>query len=388
MRQALKTPLIVSLLALAACSAPAAPSNDSAAAPAVSDPAPTTQAALLTPIAEDLDVPWDMAVLPDGDLLITERHGGLRLVSDGVLQDAPIAGLPEMFQKRQGGLFDIALDKDFADNRTVYVSYAKGRLQANGTALLRATLSEDKTRLNDVEMIFEMSPQKPKAYHFGGRIGQLDDGSLILTLGDGFDQMDKAQTLDNHFGKIVRINPDGSVPSDNPFVGQDGAKPEIWSYGHRNVQGLAIDHANGVVYANEHGPRGGDEVNIIEPGKNYGWPVISYGINYDGTIITDKTEAEGMEQPIVKWVPSIAPAGMIQVKSDKHSDWSGDLLVSALAGSKIQRIDLEDGKVVAEETVLEGEYRWRFIHEGPDGTFYLGEDSFGGSVFIWNPDAS
>ena len=335
----------------------------------------------LTPMVEGLDIVWGAAFLPDGDLLVTEREGDLHLIDDWQLVPTPIENTPDVLAERQGGLLDIALDPDFEANRLIYLSYSKGTREANSTAIARARLSTDRTTLEDVTDIFVGEFKKSGGAHFGGRLGFMDDGTLLLTLGDGFSYRDDAQKLTNHLGTIVRINTDGSVPPDNPFVGIEQARPEIWSYGHRNVQGLAFDRANDVVYAHEHGPKGGDEINIIKPANNYGWPVISYGVNYDGTMVSNETHHEGMEQPIVKWVPSIAPAGMTFYTGDKHAELKGDLIVSALAGMQIRQVDLEDGKVAGENILIEGDERYRMIITGPDGEIYVSIDNPDGAIF-------
>ncbi len=373
--------LVLPILALAAASCSNAADGKDAAGTDPEQTTAQTESYVLTPVAEGLSFPWGMAFLPEGEMLVTERSGQLRVIGQDGLRAAPVAGVPAVYEDRQGGLFDVILDPDFANNRLLYLSFAKGDVDANGTALMRAKLSDDLTELTDTTLIFEVPFQKRGGAHFGGRMAFMDDGTLLLTLGDGYIHMDEAQNLSNHMGKIVRITTDGDAPADNPFVGQEGAAPEIWSYGHRSVQGLAIDPATGVVYEHEHGPKGGDEINILQPGRNYGWPVITYGINYDGTIITTETAKDGMEQPIVKWVPSIAPAGMTFYTGNEFPEWQGDLLVSALAGMQLRRVDLENGKVVGQNIILGGEERYRFIVSSPDGGLYVGTDDPEGYVY-------
>jgi len=327
-------------------------------------------------VAEGLHFPWSLAFLPDGDMLVTERDGRLRVIRDGELLEEPVKGVPPVYVKDQAGLFDIALHPQFALNGMVFLSYAHGDDGANRTRVARARFDEEALELKDLEVIFEADPAKDTPVHFGGRMAFLPDGTLLVTLGDGFEYREQAQILSNHLGTIVRINPDGSVPGDNPFRGRKGAKPEIWSYGHRNVQGILFDPATGRVYAHEHGPRGGDEINIIEKGKNYGWPLATYGIDYSGAKITPYTEFEGTEQPLVYWVPSIAPSGMTLYRGRAFPEWDGDLLVSALAGRKVQRVDMENGEVAGQQPLFEGlDQRIRDIRTGPDGFLYLLTDA-------------
>ncbi len=367
--------LMTALFAACACNAP-----QSSAVDQVVETSSATYT--LAPVAEGLEFPWGLAVLENGDMLVAERdYGHIRLIQNGELVPTPLEGVPEVYNSNQGGLFDILLDPDFATNRTLYVSFSSGDNTANATTLIKATLSEDATALENVETIFEANFKKRGGGHFGGRIGMLPDGTLLLTLGEGFAYMDESQNPENHLGSIVRINTDGSVPDDNPMLDTPKAAPETYSYGHRNVQGLAIDTATGTIYAHEHGPKGGDEVNIIKPGANYGWPVITYGVNYDGTIISNETEKAGMEQPIAVWVPSIAPSGMTLYTGDKHPEWKGDLLVSALSGMQIRRLDLENGRVEKQEIILEPSLRLRSVVTAPDGEIYVTTDELEGGVY-------
>ncbi|MEL6781913.1 MAG: PQQ-dependent sugar dehydrogenase [Pseudomonadota bacterium] len=334
-------------------------------------------------VADGLEFPWGMAVLPTGDLLVTEREGRLRIVRDGVLDPEPIAGTPEAYVDNQGGYLGLALDPEFATNRLVYMAYAAGDRDSNNTSVVRGRLSAGATALEDPEVIFESNVEKSGGAHFGGRLHFMPDGALLVTLGDGFRWMDQAQTLDNHFGKIVRIMPDGSIPGDNPFFNEDNADPAVWTYGHRNVQGIAYDAASGTLYAHEHGPKGGDELNVIAPGNNYGWPEITYGVNYDGTVISNKTAMEGMEQPVVKWVPSIAPSGMTLYQGDMFPEWKGDLLVGAMngpAGRKLVRIDLDDDAEPVDLLTDAGQ-GWRDVIEAPDGSLYLATTDLEGAVY-------
>ena len=310
----------------------------------------------LVPIAEGLEFPWGIAELPDGALLVTEREGRLRLIDESGLVETPISGLPDdLLVLRQGGLLGITLDPDFPDTRKLYLAYSKGTQEDNTTAVIAATLSEDRTALENVTEIFT-GASRATGFHFGSRIAVLPDGSLAIGLGDGGRYQEESQDPNNRHGIIARIMPDGSIPTDNPFV-DGGGDPAVWSYGHRNVQGMIYDASRDILFAHEHGPKGGDELNVVQKGANYGWPTITYGINYDGSIITDQTEAAGMEQPVVKWVPSIAPSGMALVQTDGFEDWSGDLLVGGMngpAGQKLVRVDLDEaGSVLETEDLLE-----------------------------------
>lgn len=339
------------------------------AGPALAADAPSA-AYTITPVAGGLDHPWSIAFLPGGDMLVTERPGRLRIIRDGKLLPDPVPGVPDVYVKSQAGLFDVVLHPDFANNQTIYLTYASGTTGANATTVARARLEGD--ALLDVKVIFKAAPSKDTAVHFGGRMVFLADGTFLLTLGDGFDYREEAQNLMSDLGKIVRLNDDGSIPQDNPFASRTDARPEIWTYGHRNVQAIVRDALTGHIYAHEHGPKGGDELNLIEPGKNYGWPVITYGLDYSGARISPYTEREGMEQPLVYWVPSIAPSGMTLYTGDKFPRWQGDLFVAALAGKQVRRVDLDDGRVAGEETLFaELDARIRDVREGPDGALYL-----------------
>ncbi|MEO1642721.1 MAG: PQQ-dependent sugar dehydrogenase [Pseudomonadota bacterium] len=311
----------------------------------------------LVPIAEGLEFPWGIAELPDGALLVTEREGRLRLIDNEGLKEAPISGIPDdLLVLRQGGLLGITLAPDFETSRTLYLAYSKGTAEENTTAVISATLSEDRTALENVTEIFTGAP-RATGFHFGSRIAVLPDGSLAIGLGDGGRYQQESQDPNNRHGVIARIMPDGSIPVDNPFV-DGGGDPAVWSYGHRNVQGMVYDAGRGILFAHEHGPKGGDELNVVKKGANYGWPAITYGINYDGSIITTETEAPGMEQPVVKWVPSIAPSGMTIVQTEGFEDWSGDLLIGGMngpAGQKLVRVDLDDeGSVLETVDLLKG----------------------------------
>jgi glucose/arabinose dehydrogenase len=330
-------------------------------------------------VAEDLSHPWSIAFLPDGEMLVTERDGYLRSIRDGRLNPVAIRGVPEVYVAGQGGLFDIAIDPDYERTGYIYISYAQGTRKANATQVARARLEEN--QLVDLKVIFTVEPTKDTPHHFGGRMVFLPDGTLVITTGDGFDFREKAQVLDSLLGKTVRINPDGTIPGDNPFTGRPDARPEILSYGHRNPQAIVLDPETDRIYLHEHGPRGGDELNIIEPGNNYGWPVITWGIDYNGARISPYTEYPGMEQPIVYWVPSIAPGGMDIYYGDEFPEWRGDLFVAALAEKTIRRLDMENGVVVDQEIMFGNlNERMRDVRVGPDGFLYLLTDSANGKV--------
>ena len=330
-------------------------------------------------IATGLDHPWSLAFLPDGDVLVTERAGRLRLIEDGELREAPIAGVPAVFASGQGGLFDIVLTPDFATSSSVLLSFAHGTGAANGLRVVRARYTA--AGLEDVTTVFEARPLKRGGAHYGGRIALLGDDTFVVGVGDAFTLREDAQKLDNHMGKFVRVGLDGSVPADNPFVGREDALPEIYSLGHRNQQGLVRDEASGALYAHEHGPRGGDEINRIEAGINYGWPVATFGVDYTGAQISPFSEYEGMRSPLLHWTPSIAPSGMTLMRGTMFPAWRGSLLVSALAGKSVRVVPLADGLPGTQETLFAelGE-RLRDVREAPDGAIWLLTDSGKGKV--------
>ncbi|MDQ2954756.1 MAG: PQQ-dependent sugar dehydrogenase [Pseudomonadota bacterium] len=333
-------------------------------------------------VATGLVHPWALAFLPDGRMLVTERPGRLRIVTrDGKLS-APLPGVPKVFASGQGGLLDVILDRNYAQNRTIYFCYAELAGGGARTAMARARLVDgEPPRLEDVKAIFHQEGPLSSGNHFGCRIVQMPDNNLFLALGEHFTTRDQAQNLANHLGKIVRIRPDGSVPPDNPFVGRPGARPEIWSYGHRNPQGAAINPASGKYWESEHGPRGGDEIDIPEAGKNYGWPVIGYGIDYSGAKIHESTHKQGMEQPIYQWTPSIAPSGMAFYTGSLFPAWKGNLFIGGLVSTMLVRLELDGEKVKKEERLLRemGE-RIRDVRDGPDGALWLLTDNPAGRV--------
>jgi aldose sugar dehydrogenase len=319
--------------------------------------------------------PWGLAFLPDGRILVTERKGEIRIIKDGKLLEEKIENVPAVYAQGQGGLLDIQLHPDYASNGWIYLSYAKPGTGGGGTTIARAKLEGN--TLTNLEELFSAQPFNDSGVHFGSRIVFDGQGHIFFSSGERGTK-ENAQTLGNHLGKVLRLNEDGSVPADNPFVSTAGAKPEIWSYGHRNPQGLYYNTATNSLWEVEHGPRGGDELNKVEKGKNYGWPVITYGINYDGTPITDITKKDGLEQPTWYWVPSIATCGMTQVTSDKYPGWKNNILVGALALTHIARVELNgSNQFVKQEKLLDKVGRVRAIAQGPDGFLYVATESPG-----------
>jgi aldose sugar dehydrogenase len=319
-------------------------------------------------ITTELQSVWGIAFLPDGRILLNEKGGEIRIIKDGKLLSEKISGVPKVYTNGQAGLMDIQVHPDYAKNGWIYLTYAKPDGSGGGTVIARAKL--DGNTLTGFEELFKALPTSGSGSHFGSRIVFDGKGYIFFSSGER-GKKENAQDLTNHLGKILRLHEDGRVPKDNPFVNTAGAKPEIWSYGHRNPQGLYFDKATNTLWDHEHGPKGGDELNKIEKGKNYGWPVITWGINYDGKPISDISEKEGMEQPVRYWVPSIAPCGMTMVTSDKYPNWKGDLLVGALAFQLVARVELDNGKFVAEERMLEKIGRVRAVEQSPDGYIYV-----------------
>jgi glucose/arabinose dehydrogenase len=337
-------------------------------------------------VTEGLDHPWSLAFLPDGAMLVTERKGDLRLIdANGRLHPQPVAGLPPIRQHGQGGLLDVVLHPDFANNRLVYFSFAEADETGVGTAVARGRLQGH--RLEQVEVIFRLLPKSGARQHFGSRLVFDRDGYLFITLGDRGDRP-RAQDLNDHAGSLIRLHDDGRVPADNPFVGRDDVRPEIYSYGHRNMQGATLNPWSGRLWTHEHGPQGGDEINLPEAGKNYGWPVITYGVNYGiGTQIGEGTRKAGMEQPLYYWDPSIAPSGMTFYSADRFPAWKGDLFVGSLKFEQLVRLELQDGKVAHEERFLTGKLgRVRDVRQGPDGLLYLLTDEDTGRLVRLKPE--
>ena len=337
----------------------------------------------LVMLTDGLEHPWGLAFLPDGRMLVTERPGRLRIVNDGWLLPDPVAGVPEVWEDGQGGLLDVALHPDFAENGLVYLSYSSPDDDDDAaTAVARGRLVGN--RLEDAEEIYVALPRDDNGRHFGSRL-VFADGYLFVTAGDRGDS-DRAQELDDPAGSIVRLHDDGSVPEDNPFVGTAGARPELYSVGHRNPQGMTLEAATGRIYAIEHGPKGGDELNLIEPGVNYGWPVITYGKSYMGFKIGEGTHKEGMAQPVHYWVPSISPSGLMIYDADRFPAWRGSFFAGALSGELLVRLEVAGGKVVVEERMLEDlEERFRDVRQGPDGLIYLLTDHPDGMLLRLEP---
>lgn len=326
-------------------------------------------------IVPELTNPWGMAFLPDGSLLITEKSGELIHASKG--QKTRIMGVPEVVTRNQGGLLDVRLHPDFKTNKIIYITYSSPEGEEDGahTALMMATL--DGQALTNQKVLYKGSPNTRKGHHFGSRIVFDDSGHLYFSIGDRGARDENPQDITRDGGKIYRLNLDGSIPEDNPFIGQDGAREAIFSYGHRNPQGMAIHPKTGEVWLHEHGPKGGDEINISRSGLNYGWPVISYGINYSGTSFTDLTEKEGMEQPVYYWVPSIAPSGMAFVNGSSDTHLEGNILAGSLKFQYLEHLVLKNDKVVKREKILEDVGRVRNVVMGPDGQVYLGVEGKG-----------
>jgi aldose sugar dehydrogenase len=371
---------LIGVPGLTACGAQEHPSG-----PAPRSPTPQ---AIAAPIRVDtvrsgLEHPWGIAFLPDGRILITERPGRLRILDRNGALSEPLAGVPTVFARGQGGLLDVAIDPRFADNRLVYLSYAEpGEGGTAGTAVARGQLGEG--RLENVQVIYRQTPKVRSDMHFGSRLVFDREGRLFITQGDRFNQRPLVQDLSTDIGKIVRINTDGTIPRDNPFVGRQGARPEIWSYGHRNVQAAALDPRTSQLWTVEHGARGGDELNHPEAGKNYGWPVITYGIDYSGVRIGEGAQREGMEQPVYYWDPVIAPSGMTFYTGDAFPEWRGSAFVGSMQPRALVRLTIDNGRVTHEERYLRG-LRVRDVQQGPDGMLYLITDEDNGQLLRVSP---
>lgn len=334
-------------------------------------------------VASGLVYPWSLAFLPDGRMLVAERPGRLRIIAADGRLSPPLGNVPKVYAVSQAGLMDILLARDFAQSRTIFVCYAEAAEGGGRIAVLRARLIEDESpRLDDVTVIFRQKGPVSRGLNIGCRMVQAQDDNLFVTLGDHFGPKELAQKLDNHIGKIVRITPDGAAPADNPFIGNRGALPEIWAYGLRNAQGLAFNPADGKLWEQEHGPMGGDEINIIEKAQNYGWPRVSYGVNYDGTPVgSGKATMEGVTDPIWHWTPSIAPSGIAFYTGNLIPGWKGSLLNGALKFELLSRLELKGNKILKEERLLQSmRERIRDVRQGPDGAVYLLTDNASGRI--------
>ncbi|WP_375201969.1 PQQ-dependent sugar dehydrogenase [Hyphococcus sp.] len=342
----------------------------------LAEPAPEGEVALnVEVLADGLAYPWSIAFLPEGDILFTERDGRLRVIRDGELVAEPVAGVPEVLVYNQGGLFEILPHPDFADNGVVYLSYANGTEKKNATRIARAVF--DGSSLSDLEVLYDAKPLKDTGHHYGARMVWGGDGKLYVTIGEGSKYKEKAQDMTSSFGSVIRLNEDGSIPDDNPTFGDD-ERPELFTKGHRNPQGLAYDAERGIMWENEHGPRGGDEINIIERGNNYGWPLATYGIDYNGAKISPFTEYEGTTQPEKYWTPSIGVSGLAVYRGDLFEGWDGDLLAGGLSGAALHRIIMDGDTPAGEERYLldRGE-RVRDVRVGPDGAIYVATEMRG-----------
>ncbi len=327
-------------------------------------------------VVSGLQNPWGMAFLPNGDILVTEKEGEIRIVRGNELLPDPVEGLPEIFVKGQGGLLDIQLHPNFEENRWLYLSYGSSEGKGDGGNTTIARFTFDGKTLSDKKVLYKASPNSTHGNHWGSRIAFDSKGYLYFTIGDRGNRDQNPQDVGRDGGKVYRIMDDGTIPEDNPFFDQSGARKAIYSYGHRNPQGLAID-ANDQIWEHEHGPKGGDEVNLIEPGKNYGWPILSYGINYSGTEFAEDTARVGMQSPVIYWVPSIAPCGMTVVSGNKYPDWDGDLIIGSLKFSYLVHAKVQGDRIVSQERIAEGIGRVRSVAQGPDGFLYVGVEGKG-----------
>lgn len=357
----------------------------------VSGAVPSASGYELETLVKGLAHPWSMAWLPNGDMLVTERPGRLRVVRDGQLLSEPVAGVPEVLAFGQGGLMEVSLHPRFEQTKWVYLTYSAGTRNENRTVIARGTL--DGNTLRDVKVIFEVNRLKSGGQHFGSRIAWMKDGTMLVAIGDGGNPpvryqgeliRNLAQDRTSHTGKVLRLNEDGTPARDNPFPDSEDGAPAVWSYGHRNIQGLAIDPETGKVWANEHGPRGGDELNLIEPGKNYGWPVVTYGREYFGPAISDQTSKPGMIDPTLVWTPSKAASGLVVYRGDAFPEWRGDLFSGALMFQEVRRVTIKDDKVVHEDAIKIGS-RVRDVREGPDGLLYVLTDEPNGELIRIKP---
>ncbi len=338
----------------------------------------------LETLTEGLNFPWCVAFLPDGRMLVTQRSGELRYIDADGSASAPVTGTPTAYVKSQGGLFDVLLAADFATTKTIYLSLAAGTAESNSTQIVRGQL--DGMAFINSEIIFEVAQKKDTPVHYGGRIAWDTTGHLLLTTGDGFNYREDAQDPANQMGKTLRMTADGGVPADQPSAGVANLDPYVLSYGHRSPQGLAVDPASGLVYQSEHGPKGGDEINLIEPGKNYGWPIVSYGLDYSGAFVSPYSTRQGITDPLLHWTPSTATSGLAIYRGSAFTQWQGDLFAGGLVEKSLRRIDMENGKVVGQEVLLrEVDERIRDVRVGPDGLIYVLTDSADGQLLRLSP---
>ena len=358
----------------------------SAQAPRSPTPQPVDAPIRATALATGLEYPWGLAFLPDGRLLVTEKPGRLRIVGrDGAISK-PLAGVPQVFARGQGGLLDVALSPQFAQDRLVYLSFSEAGEGGAGTAVARGRLTD--AGLQSVEVIWRQVPKVSGSNHWGSRLVWSKDGTLFVTTGDRQSHRELVQDLSTTVGKVIRINADGSVPKDNPFVGRQGARPEIWSYGHRNVQAAALHPDSGALWTVEHGARGGDELNQPQAGRNYGWPVITYGVDYSGVRIGEGTSKPGMEQPVYYWDPVIAPSGATFYTGEAYGDWRGSLFVGSMRPGALVRLQIDGGRVVQETRYLADVGRVRDVVQGADGLLYLAIDAANGRIVKVEPQAN
>jgi aldose sugar dehydrogenase len=390
MQNTMKLTTTILSAVLVMCAPTEAQQNAGGASQTQKSPTPTSTAftGRVTEVATGLSHPWALAFLPDGRMLVTERPGRLRIVSADGRLSAPLGGVPAVHAVGQGGLLDVVLDPGFAKNRLIYLSYAEAGEGGAGTAVARARLGA--TTLEDVRVIYRQQPKVRGGGHYGSRIVFRRDGTMFITQGDRMNYREQAQDLGSLLGKVVRLNSDGSVPRDNPFLGRKGIRPEIWSYGHRNIQSAALHPQTGQLWTVEHGARGGDELNHPEAGKNYGWPVISYGREYSGFKIGEGiTAKEGMEQPVYYWDPVIAPSGMVFYTGDRYQGWKGSVFIGSLQPGLLTRLTLENGRVTREDRYLaERGERIRDVRQGPDGLLYLVTDETNGKILRLEPGAA
>ena len=328
-------------------------------------------------VVDGLNNPWGMAFLPGGDILVTEKKGEIKIIRNGKLLDEPIDGVPDVYLRGQGGLMDIELHPQYDQNGWVYLSYSSSEGSGSGGNTTIARFNFDGKRLTNKEILYKATPNTTSSVHFGSRLEFDRDGYLFFSIGDRGNRDVNPQDITRDNGKIYRILDDGSIPEDNPFINKSGAKHAIYSYGHRNTQGLAMEPSTGKIWSHEHGPRGGDEVNLIQPGRNYGWPIISHGINYDGTVFAEATAKEGMEQPVIYWVPSIAPCGMTFVSGNKYPGCDGDIIIGSLKFGYLIHATVEGNKIISQEKIAEGIGRVRNVEQGPDGYLYVGVEGKG-----------